>query len=227
MSELTALTLTDAVEGLRTKRFSAEEITRAHLTAIEGARALNAFTVETPEKALEMARASDARIARGEGGPLEGAPLGIKDLFSTEGVETTAGSRILQGFKSPYESTVTANLWRDGAVMLGKLNMDEFAMGSSNETSAWGSVINPGRASPTGADAGGSVGGSAAAVAADLCLAPRPSDTGGRSASRRPSPARSGSSRPTDAARASGWWPSPRRWTRRGRSPRRWRTRRS
>jgi aspartyl-tRNA(Asn)/glutamyl-tRNA(Gln) amidotransferase subunit A len=181
MSELTALTLTDAVEGLRTKRFSAEEITRAHLTAIEGARALNAFTVETPEKALEMARASDARIARGEGGPLEGAPLGIKDLFSTEGVETTAGSRILQGFKSPYESTVTANLWRDGAVMLGKLNMDEFAMGSSNETSAWGPVVNPHRSRGSNAQLtpGGSSGGSAAAVAADLCLGATASDTGG------------------------------------------------
>ena len=163
MNELTALTLTDAVEGLRTRRFSAEEIARAHLEAIEGARALNAFTLETPEKALAMARASDARIARGEGGPLEGAPLGIKDLFSTEGVDTTAGSKILQGFKPPYESTVTANLWRDGAVMLGKLNMDEFAMGSSNETSAWGPVANPwkSRGSNASLTPGGSSGGSA------------------------------------------------------------------
>ncbi len=181
MSELTALTLTDAVEGLRTKRFSAEEITRAHLEAMQGARTLNAFTVETPDRALEMARASDARIARGEGGPLEGAPLGVKDLFSTEGVETTAGSRILQGFKPPYESTVTANLWRDGAVMLGKLNMDEFAMGSSNETSAWGPVANPWRSRGSNASLtpGGSSGGSASAVAADLCLGATASDTGG------------------------------------------------
>ena len=181
MSSLTSLTLTDAVEGLRTRRFSSEELTRAHIDAVERARSLNAFVVETPEKALEGARASDARLARGEGGPLEGAPLGIKDLFCTEGVETTAGSRILKGFKPPYESTVTAQLWRDGAVMLGKLNMDEFAMGSSNETSAWGPVANPWKAQGSNATftPGGSSGGSAAAVAADLCLGATASDTGG------------------------------------------------
>jgi aspartyl-tRNA(Asn)/glutamyl-tRNA(Gln) amidotransferase subunit A len=149
MSELTGLTLAGAVEGLKAKRFSSEELTRAHVEAIAAARGLNAYVLETPEKALEMARASDAKLARGEGGPLEGVPLGIKDLFCTAGVRTTAGSKILGDFVPPYESTVTANLWRDGAVMLGKLNMDEFAMGSSNETSAWGAVINPGRASPT------------------------------------------------------------------------------
>ncbi len=120
-----------------------------------------------------MAEASDARLAAGEARPLEGASLGIKDLFCTEGVQSTAGSRILEGFKPPYESTVTANLWRDGAVMLGKLNMDEFAMGSSNETSAFGPVVNPwrSRGSNRPLSPGGSSGGSAAAVAADLALA--------------------------------------------------------
>src|SRR5205085_4194208 len=122
------------------------------LAAIEGASALNAFVVHAPEKAVEMARASDARRAQGEAGPLEGAPLGIKDLFCTEGVESTAGSMILRGFKPAYESTVTSQLWRDGAVMVGKLNMDEFAMGSSNETSAWGPVVNPWRQQGRNAD---------------------------------------------------------------------------
>jgi aspartyl-tRNA(Asn)/glutamyl-tRNA(Gln) amidotransferase subunit A len=128
-----------------------------------------------------MADASDARLARGEGGALEGAPLGIKDLFCTEGVRTTACSAILGEFTPPYESTVTANLWRDGAVMLGKLNMDEFAMGSSNETSAFGSVVSPWRraGSNTALVPGGSSGGSASAVSANLCLAATASDTGG------------------------------------------------
>src|SRR5204863_7912722 len=135
----------------------------------------------TPEKAIEMARASDARRKSGDAGPLEGAPIGIKDLFCTEGVQSTAGSKILQGFKPTYESTVTTNLWRDGAVMLGKLNMDEFAMGSSNETSAWGPVVNPWRSKGGNAQLtpGGSSGGSAAAVAAELCLAATATDTGG------------------------------------------------
>ena len=181
MSSLTGLTLVDALEGLRTKRFSAAELTQAHVDAVAGARALNAYVVETPERALAMAEASDARLARGEGKPLEGVPLGIKDLFSTEGVRTTAGSKILGNFTPPYESTVTANLFRDGAVMLGKLNMDEFAMGSSNETSAWGPVENPWRSKGSNASftPGGSSGGSAAAVAADLCLGATASDTGG------------------------------------------------
>ena len=116
--------------------------------AIEGARTLNAYVVETPEKALAMADASDARLAKGEGGKLEGAPLGIKDLYCTKGVRTTACSNILGAFTPTYESTVTQNLWDEGAVMLGKLNMDEFAMGSSNETSRFGNVINPWRRKP-------------------------------------------------------------------------------
>jgi len=182
MTELTSLTLKAALDGLKSKSFSAEELAKAYLAAIETANPrLNAYILETPEKALEMARASDARRAKGEAGPLEGASLGIKDLFCTAGVQSTAGSRMLKGFKPPYESTVTANLWRDGAVMLGKLNMDEFAMGSSNETSAFGPVTNPwkARGSNQPLTPGGSSGGSAAAVAADLCLAATASDTGG------------------------------------------------
>ncbi|MGI9170631.1 MAG: amidase family protein, partial [Caulobacteraceae bacterium] len=181
MSDLTALTLAQALAGLRAKAFSSMEITRAHLAAIEAARGLNAFVLETPDQATAMAAAADGRIARGEAGPLEGAPLGIKDLFCTQGVRATAGSRILGEFKPPYESTVTANLWRDGAVMLGKLNMDEFAMGSSNETSAFGPVINPwrSRASNKPLSPGGSSGGSATAGAADLVLGATATDTGG------------------------------------------------
>jgi len=182
MSDLTKLTLKDAVDGLKAKTFSSEELTRAFLTTIEASNpSLNAYIEVTADKALEQARASDARIAAGTAGVLEGAPLGIKDLFCTEGVQTTAGSNMLRGFVPPYESTVTANLWRDGAVMLGKLNMDEFAMGSANETSAFGPVKNPWRVSGSNAalTPGGSSGGSASAVASDLCLAATASDTGG------------------------------------------------
>ena len=181
MSELTSLTLKGAIEGLKAKGFSSEELTRAHCDAIEAARPLNAYVLETPDKALAMARACDERIARGEAGPLEGLPLGIKDLYCTQGVRTTAGSRILETFTPTYDSTVTSNLWRDGAVMLGKLNMDEFAMGSSNETSAFGPVVNPWRAKNSNQQLtpGGSSGGSAAAVAADICLAATATDTGG------------------------------------------------
>jgi aspartyl-tRNA(Asn)/glutamyl-tRNA(Gln) amidotransferase subunit A len=181
MAELTSLTLKAALDGLKAKTFSAVELTQAHVAAVEAARALNAFVLETPDKALEMAKASDARRAAGQAGPLDGAPLGIKDLFCTEGVRSTAGSKIIGEFKPTYESTVTANLWRDGAVMLGKLNMDEFAMGSSNETSAWGPVVNPWRAQAGNAQLtpGGSSGGSAAAVAAELCLGATATDTGG------------------------------------------------
>ena len=181
MTELTSLTLAQARDALRRKEFSAIELAEAHLAAIAQARPLNAFVLETPERARAMARASDARLAKGEGGPLEGLPLGIKDLFCTDGMRTTACSHILGDFVPTYESTVTAKLWRDGAVLLGKLNNDEFAMGSSNETSYFGPVVSPWRRS--GADAklvpGGSSGGSAAAVAARLCVGATGTDTGG------------------------------------------------
>jgi len=181
MSELTSLTLKAALDGLSEKKFSSVELTKAHVAAVEQARALNAYVLETPEKALDMAAASDVRRARGEAGALDGAPLGIKDLFCTEDVRSTACSNILGSFVPTYESTVTSNLWRDGAVMLGKLNMDEFAMGSSNETSAFGPVVNPWRREGSNAQLtpGGSSGGSAAAVAAGLCLGATATDTGG------------------------------------------------
>ena len=181
MSDLTALTIAGARAGLAAKKFSAAELADAHLLAIEKARALNAFVLETPERALAMAKASDARIARGEAHPLEGIPIAVKDLFATEGTRTTACSHILDNFVPAYESTVTAQLWRDGAVMLGKTNNDEFAMGSSNETSYFGNVISPWRrkGSNTPLVPGGSSGGSAAAVAAHLCLGATGTDTGG------------------------------------------------
>src|SRR5271168_332472 len=181
MTDLTALTLAQARDALRAKEFSAIELADAHLAAVEKARALNAFVLETPDRARDMARASDQRLAKGEGGPLEGLPLGIKDLFCTAGVRTTAGSRILENFVPPYESSVSENLLRDGAVFLGKTNMDEFAMGSSNMTSAYGPVTNPwtrhGDNRPL--VPGGSSGGSAAAVAARLALGATGTDTGG------------------------------------------------
>ena len=182
MSDLTKLTLKGALDGLEAKRFSSEELTRSFLTAIDAANpALNAYVLVTPERALADAKASDERRARGEAGPLDGAPIGVKDLYCTKGVRTTACSKIIGEFVPPYESTVTAHLWRDGAVMLGKLNMDEFAMGSSNETSYFGPVANPWRAKNSNQNLtpGGSSGGSATAVAADLCLAATASDTGG------------------------------------------------
>ncbi len=181
MTDLPALTLADARDGLRAKRFSATELARAQIDAIEAARALNCFIVETPDQALAQAKASDARLAGGGGGALEGIPLAIKDLYCTTGVQTTAGSRILEGFVPPYESSVTANLWRDGATMLGKLNLDEFAMGSSNETSYFGPAVSPWRRRGDEAKLvpGGSSGGSAAAVAARLCFGATATDTGG------------------------------------------------
>jgi aspartyl-tRNA(Asn)/glutamyl-tRNA(Gln) amidotransferase subunit A len=181
MSELTRLTIAQARDGLAQKEFSAVELTDAYIAMMEAHRDLNAYVVETPDKARDMAKASDARIAEGKAGPLEGMPLGIKDLFATEGVHTQACSHILDGFKPAYESTVTANLWRDGAVMLGKLNMDEFAMGSSNETSYYGPVKNPWRARGDNRELvpGGSSGGSAAAVAARMCVGATATDTGG------------------------------------------------
>ncbi len=182
MTDLTKLTISQAREKLRAKEISALELTDAYLAAIDATNgALNAFVAVTHDKARDMAKASDGRLATGTAGALEGIPLGIKDLFATEGVHTQACSHILDGFKPRYESTVTANLWADGAVMLGKLNMDEFAMGSSNESSYYGPVTNPWRAN--GSDvalvAGGSSGGSAAAVSGFLCAGATATDTGG------------------------------------------------
>ena len=137
------MTIAEAREGLANKSFTSLELTDAHLSAIEAARVLNAFVMETPDQARAMARAADADIARGEGGPLAGIPLGIKDLFATRDVRTTACSKILGDFVPPYESTITSQLWRDGAVLLGKLNNDEFAMGSAGITSNYGPAINP------------------------------------------------------------------------------------
>ena len=181
MSDLTRLTLAEARDALGKGETSSVELTEACLAAIEGAGALNAFVHKTPELALEQARTADARRAGGDAPALCGLPLGIKDLFCTRGVPSQAASHILNGFRPEYESTVTQNLWDAGAVMLGKLNMDEFAMGSSNETSTYGNAVNPWRRGndDTALTPGGSSGGSSAAVAADLCLAATGTDTGG------------------------------------------------
>ena len=181
MAALTDLSLAAMRAGLHAKDFSARELVTAHVEAVEAARPLNAFLVETPDHALAAADAADRALAAGNAGLLAGIPLGIKDLFCTKGVETTASSRILKGFVPTYESTVTAKLFEAGAAMLGKLNLDEFAMGSSNETSAFGPVISPWRAQGSTAKLvpGGSSGGSSAAVAARLCAAATGTDTGG------------------------------------------------
>ena len=182
MTELTHLTIAEARSKLRAKELTAVELTDAYLGEIDAHNdTFNAYVAVTHDRAREMAKTSDARLAKGDGGALEGIPLGIKDLFATEGVHTQAASHILDGFKPRYESTVTANLWADGAVMLGKLNMDEFAMGSSNETSYYGPVINPWRAKGSNKNLvpGGSSGGSATAVAAWLCAGATATDTGG------------------------------------------------
>ncbi|MBY3134563.1 Asp-tRNA(Asn)/Glu-tRNA(Gln) amidotransferase subunit GatA [Rhizobium laguerreae] len=182
MSELTSLTIAEARQKLRAKEITAIELTEAYISAIDAANGrLNAYIKITPDLARVMAKNSDERIAAGNAGELEGIPLGIKDLFATVGVHTQACSNILDGFEPRYESTVTQNLWDDGAVMLGKLNMDEFAMGSSNETSYYGPVINPWRAEGSNQQLvpGGSSGGSAAAVAAHLCAGATATDTGG------------------------------------------------
>ena len=181
MTDLTSLTLADARDRLRRREFSAVELADAHLAAIEMARALNAYVLETPARARAMAQAADARLKAGDARPLEGLALGVKDMFATKDVRTTAGSRILDDFLPSYESTVSANLWRDGAVMLGKLNNDEFAMGSSNETSFFGPTISPWRrkGANTPLVPGGSSGGSDTAVAAALCLGATGTDTGG------------------------------------------------
>ncbi|HUE78725.1 MAG TPA: Asp-tRNA(Asn)/Glu-tRNA(Gln) amidotransferase subunit GatA [Sphingomicrobium sp.] len=182
MSALTTKTIAELRDGFRSGDFSAREIAEQFNAAVAGARALNAFTVETPEAALAAADAADAARQSGDIGALAGIPLGIKDLFATEGVDTTAGSKILEGFKPRYESTVSGNLRKAGAGMLGKLNMDEFAMGSSNETSAYGPVISPWKRKDGGNAAltpGGSSGGSAAAVAAGVAPGVTGTDTGG------------------------------------------------
>ncbi len=178
MSDLTKLTLDSALAGMAAGDFSSQELTKAHVEACMEAADLNAFITNTFEMALDQAKDSDARRAKGDAGKLEGAPLGVKDLFCTEGVKTTAGSKILGDFKPPYESSVSANMKADGMVMLGKLNLDEFAMGSSNETSAYGNVVNPWKVNDELVP-GGSSGGSAAAVAADICLGATATDTGG------------------------------------------------
>ncbi|MCX7900433.1 MAG: amidase family protein, partial [Methylocystis sp.] len=182
MSEPTHFSLAEARDALKSKKLSASELIKAHLAAMERARVLNCFITETPELALARAKESDARLIKGEARPLEGLPLGIKDLYCTKGVRTTAASRILGDFTPTYESTVSGNLFRDGGVMLGKLNLDEFAMGSSNETSAFGPVISPWRRKGDASAKivpGGSSGGSSAAVAAHLCLGATATDTGG------------------------------------------------
>src|SRR5256885_2591630 len=181
MTDLTSLTLAEARDGLAKKSFTSLELTNAHLDAIQAARALHAFGMERPGQAGAMAPEADGSIPKGQGGPRAGIPLGIKDLFATRDVRTTACSKILANFVPTYESTITSQLWRDGAVMLGKLNNDEFAMGSSNETSCFGPVVNPWRrdGANTTLVPGGSSGGSASAVAALLCMGATATDTGG------------------------------------------------
>src|SRR5436190_4399785 len=181
MASLTDLTLAGLSVAMAKKEASAVEVADAHLKKLDEHRALNAFITETPDKARAMAQASDERRARGQGGLLEGVPLAIKDLFCTEGVQTTAASHILEGFVPAYESTVTANLWRAGAVMVGKTNLDEFAMGSSNMTSHFGGVENPWKRKGDNRKLvpGGSSGGSAAAVAAYMVPGSTGTDTGG------------------------------------------------
>ncbi|MDJ0859533.1 MAG: Asp-tRNA(Asn)/Glu-tRNA(Gln) amidotransferase subunit GatA [Dinoroseobacter sp.] len=181
MSELNRLKISEARDALKSGETTSVDLTKACLSEIEAADALGAFVHKTPEIALEQAKAADARIAAGEGASMTGIPLGIKDLFCTKGVPSQAASGILEGFKPEYESSVTTNLFDAGSVMLGKLNMDEFAMGSSNETSVYGNAVNPWRRGneDTALTPGGSSGGSASAVAADLCLAATGTDTGG------------------------------------------------
>lgn len=179
MSDMNAWSLAQARDALRAKQVTSVELTEACLSAIEGADALGAFVHKTPELALDLARAADKHLASGDAPDMCGLPIGIKDLFCTKGVPSQAASRILEGFKPEYESTVSQKLRDSGAVMLGKLNMDEFAMGSSNETSIYGDVVNPWKLGEQALTPGGSSGGSAAAVAADLCLAATGTDTGG------------------------------------------------
>ena len=181
MTELNALTIAAARDKLRSGEITAVDLTEACLTAADAAGVLNAVVQATPDIARAQARAADVRLRTGGAPAMCGIPLGIKDLFCTRGVASQAASGILEGFKPEYESTVTGKLFDAGAVMIGKLNMDEFAMGSSNETSVYGNVVNPWRRGndDVALTPGGSSGGSAAAVAADLCLAATGTDTGG------------------------------------------------
>jgi aspartyl-tRNA(Asn)/glutamyl-tRNA(Gln) amidotransferase subunit A len=181
MTNLRHLTIAQALKGLDKKEFTALEVVDAHIAEMEKTRSLNAFITETPEIARAQAKESDKRRAAGKAGPLDGIPLAVKDLFCTNGVQTTAASKILKGFIPTYESTCTSNLFRDGAVMLGKTNLDEFAMGSSNTTSGYGNVINPWKKKGSNVDLvpGGSSGGSSAAVAARVCMGATGTDTGG------------------------------------------------
>ena len=178
MTDLTKLTIAEAREGLKKKEFSTTELTKAYLNKMDECRRLNAYVCETPDLALKQAQVSQEKYQNGTAGDLEGIPLGIKDLFCTKGIATTACSNILKGFVPPYESTVTSKLLAAGASFLGKLNLDEFAMGGSNETSAFGPVINP-WSKDVPLVAGGSSGGSAAAVAANMCAGATGTDTGG------------------------------------------------
>ena len=182
MTTPTDFTIAEARDALDSGAVSARELAEAHIAAMDAARNLNAFITETPDRALADADASDARRAQGEAlGALDGIPLAVKDLFCTEGVMTTAASHILEGFVPPYESTVSGNLRAAGSVMLGKTNLDEFAMGSSNETSYFGNVENPWRRDGDNRPLvpGGSSGGAAAAVSGRLCLGATGTDTGG------------------------------------------------
>ncbi len=179
MTNLNSLTISEARDKLKSKEISSLELTNSCLSAIDSADAIGAFVHKTPELATEQAKRADERLKKENAPDLCGIPLGIKDLFCTKGVESQAASRILENFKPEYESTVSQNLLDNGTVMLGKLNMDEFAMGSSNETSIYGNAINPWKIDDRGLTPGGSSGGSAAAVAADLCLAATGTDTGG------------------------------------------------
>ena len=220
MSFLPELTIAAALDGLAAKDFSAVELTQAHIGAIESLNpALNAFITQTPELALQMAQAADAARRAGAAGALAGIPLAIKDLFCTEGVRTTAASKILGHFVPPYESTVTAQLKAAGAVFLGKANLDEFAMGSSNTTSGFGAVTNPWQRH--GSDAklvpGGSSGGSAAAVAAGWRWGPPAPIPAARSGSQRRLPVSPASSRPMGGARVMVLSRLLRRWIRPGR----------
>jgi len=179
MENLNSLTLAKGRDLLQSKDITSVELTEACLRAAEGGGALNAVVHHTPELALDQAAAADSRLAQGDAPAMCGLPIGIKDLFCTKGVPSQAASRILDGFRPEYESTVSQNLFDAGAVMIGKLNMDEFAMGSSNETSIYGNAVNPWKLDDKQLTPGGSSGGSAAAVAADLCLAATGTDTGG------------------------------------------------